>query len=234
MNRIVVSLYDNADSALDAFRELTVQGYDSNTITLAGHEAEFSRGHAGLRELTLPAIGRIYGRGPFIDWSSNELPNHSHLIDYLRDQGVPEQDANVFAEGLRRGGILLSVSPSGDRLENARSIMDSHDPVIIEDVMQQWISNGWQGFDRGADPLDSNELDWPRSIAGRGQEKVVSDTEILESNWPENIVDPARISEQQIEEPSWPQNITARDEEDMEAEEAATNWPEDIVAREDE
>ncbi len=244
MNRIVVSLYDNVASAMDAVRELNSQGFGEDSVSVIGHEAAIQKGQVddnmqqmqGQHLTNMPAIGPVYVRGPMANRLSTYTSGQTHLLDYLMDQGVPENDAHMYTEGVRRGGILVTVTPANDRADQARRIMDQHGPIIVEDVMQEWVREGWDGFDRGAEPLEEHELDWPHSITARqGEER--SDVDVPEHDWPENIVDPSAIPPQQEEQtPTWPHSITAREDEppEREEEEQETNWPHNITARDDE
>jgi hypothetical protein len=72
------------------------------------------------------------------------------LISGLTRLGVPEDDANYYAEGVRRGGTLISVDASDERAERAVAIMKQHGAVEIDKRAAEWRDEGWSGFDSNA------------------------------------------------------------------------------------
>jgi uncharacterized protein (TIGR02271 family) len=77
--------------------------------------------------------------------------------------GVSEDDANYYAEGVRRGGTLISVEASDERAERAVVIMKRHGAVEIDKRAAQWRDEGWSGFDSNATQTAYN------AFAGGGQ-----------------------------------------------------------------
>jgi uncharacterized protein (TIGR02271 family) len=64
---------------------------------------------------------------------------------------VPEEEAHYYAEGVRRGGILVTVAADDDReAEQAVTILKRHGAVDIDERASEWRKQGWQGrFDAG-------------------------------------------------------------------------------------
>jgi hypothetical protein len=68
------------------------------------------------------------------------------IIGTLISKGVPEDEAHAYAEGLRRGGTLVTVHAETDRLaQRAVEIMATHGALDIEERARQWKSEGWNG-----------------------------------------------------------------------------------------
>jgi hypothetical protein len=60
--------------------------------------------------------------------------------------GVPEGEAHVLAEGIRRGGALVAVKADDEmEAEEASLIMSRHGAVDIEACATGWRSQGWKG-----------------------------------------------------------------------------------------
>jgi hypothetical protein len=61
-------------------------------------------------------------------------------------RGVPEEEAHFYAEGARRGGMLVCVR-AGDEEEAAEAaeMMASHGAVDIEECTTTWRNAGWSG-----------------------------------------------------------------------------------------
>ena len=60
--------------------------------------------------------------------------------------GIPEGDAHVLAEGIRRGGSVVAVK-ADDKMEaeQAALIMNRHGAVDIEACSTGWRTQGWSG-----------------------------------------------------------------------------------------
>jgi hypothetical protein len=66
--------------------------------------------------------------------------------------GVPEEEAHYYAEGVRRGGILVTVAAETEpQADTAASVMKRHGAVDIEERATEWKKQGWRGrFDADA------------------------------------------------------------------------------------
>ncbi|EPE96452.1 YsnF/AvaK domain-containing protein [Rhizobium grahamii] len=64
----------------------------------------------------------------------------------LEDFFFPDEDRATYAEGLRRGGFLVSVSSLNDALyETAHDILDDEGSINIDERADFWRSEGWDG-----------------------------------------------------------------------------------------
>lgn len=60
--------------------------------------------------------------------------------------GVPEGEAHVLAEGIRRGGAVVAVRADDEmEAEQAALLMNRHGAVDIEECSTGWRSQGWSG-----------------------------------------------------------------------------------------
>src|SRR5258705_128955 len=90
------------------------------------------------------AVSELNARG----FSRNEL-------GALVGMGIPEEDANFYAEGVKRGGVLVTVQTNDDRAAEALNIMRSARAVDVDTQRQNWSKSGWSGrFDETFDPDD--------------------------------------------------------------------------------
>ncbi len=72
------------------------------------------------------------------------------FFESLGDFFFPEEDRYAYAEGLSRGGYLLTVSGlSADQHETALDILDDEGAVDIDEREQSWRSEGWTGYQSG-------------------------------------------------------------------------------------
>jgi uncharacterized protein (TIGR02271 family) len=105
-----------------------------------------------LTSLAIPGIGPVLAAGPLaaVIAGAGIGATAGGLISGLTRLGVPEEDANYYAEGVRRGGTLISVEAADDRAESAVAIMKRHGAIEIDKRAAQWRDEGWSGFDANA------------------------------------------------------------------------------------
>ena len=60
--------------------------------------------------------------------------------------GVPETEAHVLAEGIRRGGTIVAVKADDEmEAEQAALLMSRHGAIDIDACATGWRSQGWNG-----------------------------------------------------------------------------------------
>jgi uncharacterized protein (TIGR02271 family) len=67
------------------------------------------------------------------------------LWDSLRDLFLPDEDRHTYAEGLQRGGYLVSVQTSDADYERVIDILDDEGTIDIDERASSWRSEGWSG-----------------------------------------------------------------------------------------
>jgi uncharacterized membrane protein len=122
----------------------------------------------GLTAITIPGIGAIIAAGPIaaalggatgaaIGATAGALTGG--VTASLIDMGVPEEHAEYYAESVRRGSSLVSITvKDAGRTQRAMDILRAHQPVDVERRATQWKMKGWKGFDPKADPYTSVEM----------------------------------------------------------------------------
>jgi hypothetical protein len=106
----------------------------------------------GLGALAIPGVGPVLAAGPlfgaFFGAAAGTVAGG--LIGAFADWGIRDQEAHLYAEGVRRGGALVAVRvQSSDRLR-ASELLNRHNPIDIEQRAVQWRKEGWKGFDANA------------------------------------------------------------------------------------
>lgn len=67
--------------------------------------------------------------------------------------GVPEGDAHILVEGIRRGGTVVAVKADDEmEAEQAALVMTRHGALDVEACASGWRSQGWSG--RIAEPAN--------------------------------------------------------------------------------
>jgi hypothetical protein len=65
------------------------------------------------------------------------------LIGTLTEAGLPDEEADLYAEGVRRGGNLVTVRTEENRAPEAERILDRHNPVDKARRASEYRATGW-------------------------------------------------------------------------------------------
>jgi uncharacterized protein (TIGR02271 family) len=128
-----------------------------------------------LAPLAIPGIGPIIAAGPIAAALTGAGLGAvaGGLIGGLTRLGVPEQDAHYYAEGVRRGGILVTVAADDRReADAAADILRRHGAADIDERASEWKKQGWKGrFE--ADTAATQSTDTERTVPVTEEELVV-------------------------------------------------------------
>ena len=80
----------------------------------------------------------------------------------LTSAGVPEPDAHVYAEGLRRGGALVTARVADDEAEAVLDVLRKASGINIEDLRRVYEQEGWSGFDENPPAPAEDEMEEDR------------------------------------------------------------------------
>jgi hypothetical protein len=117
----------------------------------------------GLGALAIPGIGPVLAAGPLAaalggvaGAGAGAIAGGAAggLIGGLTDMGVTEEQAQNFAEGVRRGGSLVTLMTDEDRSGQAKDVLNQHNPVDVNERASQWRQSGWSGFNSQGEPYD--------------------------------------------------------------------------------
>ena len=112
----------------------------------------------GLGALTIPGIGPVIAAGTLGTALATTAAGAGlgaaagGLIGALVGLGIPEEDAQFYAEGVKRGGVLVSVHTSDDRASEALNILRQTNAVDVDTRRSEWSRSGWRGFDETTMP----------------------------------------------------------------------------------
>ena len=118
-----------------------------------------------LGALAIPGIGPVIAAGPIVAALTGAGVGAvaGGLIGGLVDMGIPEEHAQFYAEGVRRGGTLVTVRADDEHAEHAREVLNRFNPVDMETNVTAWRNAGWSRFDPDANPLTEEELEFNRT-----------------------------------------------------------------------
>ena len=88
----------------------------------------------GLAALAIPGIGPFVAAGPIAAALAGLGVGAATggLLGAMHDVGVSNEQAEYYAEGIRKGHVLVTVQAPDDRAEEAREIVNRYDPVDRE------------------------------------------------------------------------------------------------------
>lgn len=117
----------------------------------------------GLGALVIPGVGPVLAAGPLAAAVSTLIgagvgAAAGGLLGALVDLGVPEEEAGYYAEGVRRGGALVTAHVDDARVSDARRILQSYNPVNIKERAEAWKSAGWTGYSKDAKPYTAEQV----------------------------------------------------------------------------
>ena len=96
---------------------------------------------AGAIAAVLPGIGPLIAIGPIAGAIGGAAIGTAAggVIGLLKEYGVPEEEAQFYAEGVRRGGALVAIhNMSKDRVDAARRILEEDGAVGVEALAEEY------------------------------------------------------------------------------------------------
>src|ERR1700680_604783 len=173
MTQTLTGFYDTYDEAKRTVSDLETAGIPHSDISIVASNAEGVHASgagtgagvgavlgggagllAGLGIMAIPGLGPIVAAG----WLAATLVGAvagaagGGLIGGRGSAGVSEKDAHVYAEGVRRGGSLVTVRAADSKVESARRILQLHRSVNIMARRGMYEKEGWSEFDPKANP----------------------------------------------------------------------------------
>ena len=115
--------------------------------------------------LALPGVGAVVGVG----WLAALLGSMAvggvtgGLLGALTNAGVSEEDAQVFVEGVRRGGTLVAARVHQAELPRITALMNQS-AVKLEERCDLYRKSGWQSFDPNAVPYTADQVRSERAL----------------------------------------------------------------------
>ena len=114
---------------------------------------------AGLGLLAIPGIGPVVAAGWLASTAAVAAAGGATggLIGALTQSGVDEREAHAYAEGVRRGGTLVTARvPDADRARY-EAILD-RSAINIRERSATWEQGGWNRFDPNAPAYTPDEI----------------------------------------------------------------------------
>lgn len=119
---------------------------------------------AGLGLLAIPGVGPVVAAGWLAATAVGAVAGAvvggatGGLIGALTESGVSEADAHVYAEGVRRGGTLVTARVDETRQSEAEAILKRSNWVDPALRRRSYEEGGWKGFDPALDPYSADQV----------------------------------------------------------------------------
>ncbi len=120
---------------------------------------------AGLGLLAIPGLGPVVAAGWLAATAVGAAAGAATggLVGALTEAGVSKEDAPMYAEGVRRGGTLVSARvPDADRTRLDAILNTS--AVNLRDRSTAWQKSGWKTFDPSSKPYGADEVRKEREL----------------------------------------------------------------------
>jgi len=126
----------------------------------------------GLGLMAIPGVGPVVAAGWLAATAAGAATGAviggaaGGLVGALTKEGVPERDAHFYAEGVRRGGTLVSARVDDARAPAAREILQRYKAVDPAARGAAYRQSGWTSFDENAPPYTAEEIAAERACYG--------------------------------------------------------------------
>jgi hypothetical protein len=103
---------------------------------------------AGLGMLAVPGLGPVVAVGWLATTAVGAVAGSATggIVGALVGAGLPEPDAHVYSEAVRRGGTLVTVRTS-HALDKIDGLLNRHEPINPAARRRDYEASGWKTFD---------------------------------------------------------------------------------------
>ena len=133
-NEYVTAFFDNEADAEAAVARIAAEGIPRDQIRIVAGDAD-----TGMEPATIPSEPRERG-----------------FFGALADLFMPENDRYAYAEGLSRGGFLVSLNTTPENRDRILDILDDEGTVDMDAREESWRAEGWQGYQPSEPASDWN------------------------------------------------------------------------------
>lgn len=122
-----------------ASKQFVTAFFDSRT------EAEAAAERVAALGIPSGDIRMVAGDEPSGD-ATADTKKDKGFFEALADFLMPDEDRHTYAEGLNRGGYLVSVNTTANNRDRVVDILDDEGTVDMDEREASWRADGWKGF----------------------------------------------------------------------------------------
>jgi hypothetical protein len=121
----------------------------------------------GLGLMAIPGVGPVVAAGWLVATLTGAAAGGATggIIGALTQAGVANEEAEVYAEGLRRGGAVVSARVADADAPRVQAIMD-RSSVQLADRTAAYRKEGWRAFDPSSAPYTPDQVRKERDLYG--------------------------------------------------------------------
>lgn len=118
----------------------------------------------GLGLMAIPGVGPVVAAGWLVATGAGAVAGAAAggavggIVGAMTSEGVPEERAHVYAEGVRRGGTVVSARVPDEREAEAQAILDAESAVDVTARERVYREEGWTRFDPDAPAYTAPEV----------------------------------------------------------------------------
>lgn len=114
----------------------------------------------GLGALAIPGVGPVIAAGPLLAALTGAGVGAvtGGIVGSLVDLGIPDEEAHIYSEGLRRGHVLVIAQVPDASANAVTHMMERPGLVDIHRQADTWRSSGWNSFDPDREVVGSRRM----------------------------------------------------------------------------
>jgi hypothetical protein len=119
----------------------------------------------GLGLMAIPGVGPVVAAGWLVSTLAGAAVGGATggVIGALTEAGVTKDEADVYAEGLRRGGAVVSARVADNDASRLQAVMDRN-ALKAADRSAAYRKSGWKTFDPNAQPYSAEQVRREREL----------------------------------------------------------------------
>lgn len=127
----------------------------------------------GLGIMAIPGVGPVVAAGWLAATAAGAVAGAvaggaaGGIVGAMTDNGVSEEDAHVYAEGVRRGGTIVTAKVDDGLVPEAEAILKRSNWVDPAERRTAYNEQGWEKFDDTLDPYNAEQIEKERTRYGR-------------------------------------------------------------------
>jgi hypothetical protein len=124
---------------------------------------------AGLGMLAIPGLGPVVAAGWLASTAVAAVAGAAvggtagGLLGALKEAGHSDEEAHVYAEGVRRGGTLVSVKADESERVRVETILNDRRGFDSQARVGAYREGGWSTFDPAAQPWTADQIEQERA-----------------------------------------------------------------------
>lgn len=190
--KTITGLFDDYTDASAAVGALESAGVPSSDISIVSNNADNRHGDSnagegagtgagigavvggagglltGLGLMAIPGVGPVVAAGWLAATAAGAVAGAvaggaaGGIIGAMTSSGVSEEDAHVYAEGVRRGGSLVTAKVDDTLVPEAEAILKRSNWVNPTERRAAYNAQGWTKFDDTLDPYGPEQIEQER------------------------------------------------------------------------